>query len=334
MIPIEKAAEIEGLKYRHFEGENDYPQIAAVLVASQAADQVIREVTADTIAQAYQHMSNCDPYHDIIFAEIDGSLVGYSRGWWYEESPTLRVYEHNGFLIPQWRRHGIGQCMLNWMETHLGEIAATHPREASKVFQVNISQFQTGTGIMLERSGYSPARYYYEMVRPNLEEIEEFPLPDGLEVRNALPEHYRAIWGLTVETSQEEWGHNILTEEDYQEWLKSPNFQPELWQIAWDKSSNQVVGQVLTYIHHAENTQFKRKRGYTEGIGVAPGWRRRGVARALISRSLQAQKRAGMTESALVADSENTNDVTRLYERCGFKITKRDSLYRKPVSNV
>jgi ribosomal protein S18 acetylase RimI-like enzyme len=221
--------------------------------------------------------------------------------------------------------------MLNWMETHLGEIAATHPQKTTKFFQVNITQFQKGTGIMLERSGYQPVRYYYEMVRPTLDNIAIFPLPDGLEVRTVLPEHYRPIWELTSETSQEEWGHSKPSEQDYKEWLDSPNFQPELWQIAWDKTTNQVVGQVLTYIYHSENTQFNRKRGYTEGIGVARSWRRRGVAHALISRSLQAQKAAGMTESALVADSENTNDVTRLYERCGFKITKRDTLYRKPV---
>jgi len=91
------------------------------------------------------------------------------------------------------------------------------------------------------------------------------------------------------------------------------------------------VGHVLTYIHHDENKQFDRKRGYTEWIGVARPWRRRGVARALISRSLQAQKAAGMTESALVVDGDNPNEATRLYESCGFQVVKKDTLYRKPL---
>ncbi len=332
MIDIENSPAIPGLKFRHYKGEPDHAQIAAVLVASEAADQMFRAVTAENIANAYQHMSNCDPYRDIIFAEVDGELVGYSRGWWYEESPTQRFYVHNGFLIPQWRRKGIGQCMLNWMEAHLSQVAATHPQEMVKFYQVNTTQFQKGTAIMLERSGYQPRRYYYEMVRPSLDEIPEIPLPDGLEIRPVLPDHYRSIWQLTVETSQDEWGHKLLTEEDYHEWLESPLFQPDLWQIAWDITTQLPVGEVLGYIHHDENKQFNRKRGYTEGIGVARSWRRRGVARALISCSLQAQKAAGMTESALVADSANTNDVTRLYESCGFQIVKCDTLYRKPLS--
>jgi ribosomal protein S18 acetylase RimI-like enzyme len=87
----------------------------------------------------------------------------------------------------------------------------------------------------------------------------------------------------------------------------------------------------LTFIHWDENKQFKRQRGYTEGIGVDRSWRRRGLARALISRSLHAQKAAGMTESALAADSESTSGVTRLYESCGFQIVKCDTIYRKPM---
>ena len=55
------------------------------------------------------------------------------------------------------------------------------------------------------------------------------------------------------------------------------------------------------------------------------------MARSLISRSLQAQKAAGMNESALVVDTDNTSGAIRLYEACGFRMAKRDTLYRKPM---
>ena len=99
--------------------------------------------------------------------------------------------------------------------------------------------------------------------------------------------------------------------------------------MAWDTATNQVIGHVLTFIDDDENKQFNRKRGYTEGIGVDQSWRQRGLARALISCSLQAQKAAGMTKSALIADSDGTSGVTRLYESCGFQIVKWDAIYRK-----
>jgi ribosomal protein S18 acetylase RimI-like enzyme len=209
-------------------------------------------------------------------------------------------------------------------------VASYNLQETENLFQVDATQSQTGTAAMLERAGYQPTRHFYGMVHPSLDDIYEFSLPDGLEIRSVTPEHYQAIWKSIDDTSKDEWGYKEPTEDDYQEWLASPHFQPHLWQVAWDIATNQVIGHVLTFIDDGENEQFARKRGYTEGIGVDPSWRRRGVARALITRSLQAQKAAGMRESALVADSDSTSNVIRLYESCGFQIVKRDTMYRKP----
>lgn len=76
MINIINAPLISGLKFRHFNGESDYSQIAAVLIASEGADNTQRDVSADDIASAYQHLSNCDPYNDMIVAEVAGVAIG------------------------------------------------------------------------------------------------------------------------------------------------------------------------------------------------------------------------------------------------------------------
>jgi mycothiol synthase len=328
MIEIKNAPPIPGLHFRHFQGDSDYAQIATVLTASEAADNVERNVSADDIANAYQDLNNCDPLKDIIVAEVFGKIIGYARGWWENDINSGRIYHHNGFLIPEWRRKGIGHAMLLWMESHLSELANTH-LGYSRYFQVNVTQLQEGTSIMLQLAGYQPIRYFYEMVCPTLNNIVEFSLPDGLEIRPVSPEHYQALWKSVDETSKDEWGYTEPTENDYQEWLTSPHFQPHRWQVAWDIINNQIVGHVLTFIDDDENKQLNRNRGYTEGVGVDRNWRRRGVARALISRSLQAQKSAGMTESALAADSDSTSNVIKFYESCGFQIVKRDTIYRK-----
>jgi mycothiol synthase len=48
-------------------------------------------------------------------------------------------------------------------------------------------------------------------------------------------------------------------------------------------------------------------------------------------RCLQAQKQAGMTESALGVDADNLSGATRVYEDCGFRVVKRTTIYRKPL---
>jgi GNAT superfamily N-acetyltransferase len=331
-ILLAGAPDIPGLAFRHFQGESDYPRMVAAIAASAAADRNERADRVEDIANAYSHLTNCDPYQDMIFPEVNGEVIGYSRGFWQEEpneGPYLYLFV--GFLVPEWRRKGIGRAMLHWMESRLRAIAAAHPAGRSKLLQGFASETEVGLAILLEQEGYKPIRYAHDMVRPTLEDIPDFPLPEGLEVRPVLPEHYRAIWEAGAEAFKDHWGYVPPTEEDYQVWLNASFFQPNLWQIAWDVASDQVAGQVGTFINHAENEKYSRKRGYTESISVRRPWRRQGLARALIARSLRAQKEAGMTESALGVDSENLSGATRVYEDCGFRVVKRSAVYRKPL---
>ena len=200
------------------------------------------------------------------------------------------------------------------------------------MFQGFAEQHEVGLATLLTQEGYQPVRYFYQMVRPSLDDIPDFPLPAGIEVRPALPEHYRAIWNAGVEAFQDHWGFAPPADEDYQGWLGNKTlFQPHLWQVAWDVATDQIAGQVRTFIDAAQNEKYQRQRGWTEDISVRRPWRRRGLARALIVRSLRVQKEQGMTESALGADSENLSGATRVYEDCGFRVVKRNTAYRKPL---
>ena len=336
LITLVNAPSISNLRFRHYRGESDLPKMVKALESSYDIDKVEQVTTLDEMKNSYAHLSNCDPYTDLIIAEIDGEVIGYSRGAWaMDENNGEYVYYFGGFLAPRWRRKGIGSVMLQWIEARMREIASSHPADHDKFLQVFLSEKETARAAMLVKAGYSPIRYFHEMVRPSLENIPVFALPDGLEIRPVLPEHYRLIWEAAEEANMDHWGFSKATEEDYQWWLSDKTyFQPHLWQVAWDIEKEQVAGQVRTFINHAENEKFKRKRGYTEFISVRRSWRKRGLARALIARSLQVQKEQGMIESALGVDSENLSGATRIYEDCGFVLDKRNTIYRKSVYTV
>ncbi len=332
LIEIKGTSVIAGLRFRHFRGASDFPQMAVAIAASADADQVERVTTVEDIAQTYAHLTNCDPYLDMIVAEINGVIIGYSRGWWFAEEAGPHLYAFVGFLVPAWRRQGIGTVMLRWMEKRLRLIAYGHPAAQAKFFQAFSTQSEIGLAAMLQREGYHPVRYNWQMVRPTLEQLPDFPLPAGLEVRAVLPEHYRAIWDAANEAFRDHWGFAQPSETDYQDWLTDKTiFQPHLWQVAWDLASNQIAGQVRPFIDHAQNEKYGRKRGYTEEISVRRPWRRRGLARALIARSLAVQKAQGMNASTLSVDSENLSGATRIYEECGFQVAKQNTIYRKPL---
>ena len=340
-IELPDAPGIPGLRFRHFRAGRDFEHMATIVRLCAEVDNTERADTPEELEHFFAHLTNCDPYTDMIFAEVDPGdgqqpqVIGYSRGTWRMEGNGERRYMFFVRILPQWRRKGIGQAMLGWVEGRLREIASSHPTEVEKYFLSIAEQGETDLAALLEKNGYQPVRYGLEMVRPDLENIPDTPLPEGLEVRPVLPEHYRAIWDADTEAFRDHWGFIEPSEEEYQAWLGDrTTFQPELWQVAWDLATDQVAGQVRTYIDHQQNKLYHRQRGWTEFISVRRPYRRRGLAKALITRSLRAQKQAGMTESALGVDSENLSGATRLYEDCGFRVVKKTTIYRKPLITV
>ncbi len=331
-LAVLEAPAIPGLRFRRFAGESDYAGMAAVIAASSAIDGVERADTADDIARAYAHLVNSDPYQDMLMAEADGQLVGYSRGWWGREENGPWLYFHIGFLRPEWRGQGIGRAVLGHMEERLRQIAAGHASGAAERFYQTFAEGgEAARRALLESAGYKAVRYGFNMVRPLDEPIEALPLPAGLEVRPVGPEHYRAVWEADAEAFRDHWNYVPPTEADYQGWLDNANFNPALWQVAWDVETGQVAGMVQNFVAARENQVYQRQRGYTEGISTRRPWRRRGLARALLTRSLQMFKDMGMTEAALGVDGENPNGALQLYESVGFRVARWQYVYRKAL---
>jgi ribosomal protein S18 acetylase RimI-like enzyme len=154
-------------------------------------------------------------------------------------------------------------------------------------------------------------------------------MPDGLEVRPVSSEQVREVWEAAAEAFRDHWGNIEPSEEEYQKFLADPITEPSLWMVAWD--GDQVAGSVLNFLHRQENEEYQRKRGYTEGISVRRPYRKRGLATALLTRSLQMFKEMGMDEAALGVDSQNLSGAFRVYERAGFRLYKRQTIYRKSL---
>jgi mycothiol synthase len=328
-VVLPGAPAIPGLGFRLFRGDSDFPKMIAVLEASRDADKLEEVSTVERLAQAYANLKNSDPYRDLVIAEVNGEAIGYKRVEWRLETDGTRIYFHFGMLRPEWRGKGIGRAMLRHSEGRLREIAAGHP-EGPKFLETWVVSTQSGLEELVASEGYTPVRHEYYMVRPDLENIPDLPLPGGLEVRPVEPEHYRAIWEAEVEAFKDHWGATEPDEQDYRHWLDGDDhFQPHLWQVAWD--GDQVAGMVRNYVNAEENAKYGRRRGYTENISVRRPWRRRGLARALIARSFRMHKDLGMTEAALGVDTQNPTGALQLYESMGFQVVRSSTNYRKPL---
>lgn len=328
-IDLSAPPQIPGLQFRHFRGEADLPGMLEVATASDGADRIDTARTLDGLRASYQTLTHCDPFADMILAEVDGHLVGYTRGWWKNEMAGALMHLHTGFVAPTWRRRGVGGAMLRWIEDRQRAVGLQLSANRSQLFNVYITEGELARAALLESAGYHIERHFFSMVRPNLQDITPFRLPDGLEIRPVVPEHCGPIWAADQEAMRGHWGMAETEAGAFDAWQGETADSRHLWSVAWDAATDQVVGQVRAFVRDAENARNGRLRGYTEFISVREPWRGRGVARALIAHSLQTQARAGLTESALEVDSGNATGATCTYEACGFGTTARNKVYRK-----
>ncbi len=315
--------------FRPYQGAADLPAMVEVVNACNRADKIDEIETLEGMTHDYAHLTNCDPATDLRIVEAGGRLVGYGRVWWWQNGESERVYALGGFVHPDWRRRGIGRALLGWQEQRAGEIAATHPQDGPRFLQGWMMDTAVGRKALYDSLGYQPARYGFLMVRPLDAPIPDLPLPDGLEVRPVETGHMRRIFDALNEAFRDHWGHREMTEEDFQSWSGWPLAMPRLWQVAW--ADGEVAGMVLNTFFPEDNKQLGVLRGWTDPICVRRPWRKRGLARALIMRSLKVLKEQGMTEGALGVDTQNLSGALHLYESCGYRVLNSSTTVRKAM---
>lgn len=331
-ITVPGAPAISGLAFRRFRGEADYPTMVRVLNACNAADGLDYINTAEEIAWVFSHLTNCDPTRDMLFAELEGETVAFSRVWWVEEAyrgTGRRLYTSLGFVHPDWRRQGLGAAMLEYNERRLGDLARGHPAGTPRLFRVWATAGERGAQALFATAGYEPVRHFITMTRPIGLPLPDAPLPAGLGVRRVEPGDVRAVWEAMWEARRDHWGYVEPTEQEYRRWTTGRLFAPELWQVAWE--GEQVAGMVLNRLDREQNEQYGRLRGYTQDIFVRRPWRRRGLARALLVQSIRIFSTMGMEETALGVDTLNPSGALRLYKSLGYREVQRHTFYHKEM---
>jgi mycothiol synthase len=330
------AAEIPGLVLRPYAGEADLPEIARLQNAEYAADGIRARTSVAELEPVYRHASDkFDASRDVILAEVDGRPVGFVQVDWVDTTDGLREYRSGGSVHPDWRRRGIGTRLLRAGWKRLAARAAEHPTEAPTAVGMWADDKQAGRIALAQANGYAPVRWFFDMERTVDGPLPDVPpLPDGLELRPAGADEAgaKAIWATDHEAFRDHWGGHDDSDANFRRWFESPEFQPENFLVAWD--GDEIAGAVLNVIYHDENAELGIRRGWLDSVYTRRPWRGRGLARALIMRSLRLLAERGMETAALGVDADNPSGALRLYESCGFAVTERGAAWRRPLEGI
>jgi len=312
---------------RGLEGGNDLEDMFAVSNASMLTDSMGMIYDFDTFRGMYEGFMETLPSASVLVAEQEGKVVGHAMVWWRDVAGGHRLYSHQSSVLPEYAC--IRERFMDWAERRLTEIALGHRSDASKMLE---TQAVAGTALdaIVKGRGYLPSRHFFEMVSP-LDAVPAAVAPEGITITPLPEQRVREAWAASHEAFMDHWGHSEKnwSDERLEEIIASPLFDLSLWFVA--VADGRTVGSVRNYIKPDENAILGRKRGYISNLCVLRPWRRRGIAAALLSKSMAGLALRGLAEARLAVDPEGTNSALSLYTKAGFSVSNTYVSYWKPL---
>lgn len=321
---VERLPRIPHVTLRPGRGEEDAPAYVTLLHACQSIDGIDVFSTLEglpTVEETTTWLADFDPQRMLV-AEVDVRMIGCVRTTWWEEENGTWLFLHQGRVHPEWRGKGLGTTFVRWAEHYLQEQARSHPTKGKGTFGANASSTETSATELLLNEGYTVYHTLAQMEFTSFSRLQRVPLPEGFEIRAALPEHYRTIW----EAGRHHWAgltkaSSVPDEEDYQKFLHQITPDPALLVVIWHNEQPVAITQ----------GRIAQETGIVDDLVVSPAYKRRGLAQAMLTECLLVMRERGVKRVRLHTDATNRHGARSLYEKLGFRAVKLFPRYRKPM---
>lgn len=316
------------LTMRPFAGETDLPAIVDLTNAVEAADQIGVGTSVDELRIELDNPI-LDTARDIaLWEDSDGTLVALGVLWMREDSGQIdtRLWLR---VRPAARGASLEREVIAWGAERLREVAAAREQTAQlRLAARDDDGYRLG---MLEGNGFRADRYLFEMARPLDRPIAEVPPPQGFAMRHMAGEHEAAEWVDAYNQSFiDHWNHHDLTVEQRLHWMRMLDYRPELDLVALAPDGT-LAAFSYCIVEAANNQRMGVREGWVADLGTRRGYRKRGLARALLAESLRRLAAAGLDTAKLSVDAQNPNGALRLYEAAGFQKVKTWISYVRAV---
>ncbi len=311
---------------------DDVPALTELLNVVDAHEELGEPAEEPSIREWLQ-MPRLDLAADTVAVRASEELVGFglvTASAHPDREGRVRV-QLSGAVHPAHRRRGLGSSLFEQLETRGRELAAERHPGLPAVLRTGGGRDPEpdhGPGgadvrSVLDRRGYRRVRSWLEMERELPGGPLEVPAPDGSELVTPVPEQSEDVRTAHVAAFADHWGSAPIDAETWQLWTTSHTSRPEHSTIALAPD-----GTVLAYAITSEDRPGVL---HIALVGTRPEARGRGLARAVLARTLASGAEAGFTGAALEVDAESLTGATRLYEAVGFERAHVYATYEKAL---
>lgn len=265
----------------------------------------------------------------MFIAEFDGEPVGIVNA----RVDKMRE-EKKGFVrvlgvVPECRRRGIGRALAQKAVESLRE-------RGMQAAEAEVDMDKPEGISLFESMGFERVRI------SSLMKVSLGNIPVGIgecqdvqlrRFQKGSVEDLKLMTWLTNETFKEHYNWRPLTIEELRYLMEEePHFkdQGHLFVL----SEGKPVGFVAVGIDQKYNEERNSRLGWIHSIGVLKQNRLKGIGMRLMIEGMKLLKAKGMTEAILGVDDQNPTKAIKLYEKLGFRVTKKDVAMRKNIGAV
>jgi mycothiol synthase len=300
---------------------SDLEAVAQLIYDACAADgDTTVAVTPEELKHEWE-TPEFNPERDAFLVETnEGRIVGYES---LANTHAHAQLDIDGYVHPDFKGRGIGTALLRSIEKRAREEMTLAKPDVRVTLRSLIDNRDPDSHDLHRNEGYQPLRYHWrmEIVLEGPPAEQEFPM--GIELRPFIKgEHDVAVWQAQNEAWRDHWGsHDVALEEWKRSRFDDPEFDPTLWQIAWD--GDQVAGFSLN--------RYRMGIGWIRTLGVRRPWRKRGLGEALLLHSFGEFYKRDTKTIGLGVDAQNPTGATRLYQKVGMYAASEYVTYEKEL---